>query len=56
MLNPCITAEMYDANLYPDLVERYNIQRVPVVIINDKDIFMGHRQMEDLVQLFKDAR
>ena len=56
MLNPCITAEMYDANLYPDLVERYNIQRVPVVIINDKDIFMGPRQMEDLVQLFKDAR
>lgn len=56
MMNPCITAEMYDANLYPDLVEQYKIERVPVVILNDRDIFMGPRTLEDFVQLFKDAR
>lgn len=56
MMNPCINAEMYDANLYPDLVEQYKIERVPMVILNDKDIFMGPRTIEDLVVLLKNAK
>lgn len=56
MKNACITAEMYDANLYPDLVERYRIERVPLVALNDKDVFMGPRTIEDLVQLFRDTK
>ncbi|MDO5408621.1 MAG: thioredoxin family protein [Eubacteriales bacterium] len=56
MKSDCISAEMYDANLYPDLVERYKIERVPLVALNDRDVFMGPRTIEDLVQLFKDAK
>lgn len=56
MLNEMVTAKMYDANLYPDMVEKYKIERVPMVIVNEKDVFMGPRSIEDLVQLAKDAR
>lgn len=55
MLSPFVRAEMYDANLYPDLVEKYRIERVPLVAVNGKDTFMGPRSIEDLVQLAKDA-
>ena len=56
MLNPLIEAEMIDANLYPDLVERYQIKRVPFMIVNDKDTYTGPRTLEDLVVLFKNSR
>ena len=47
---------MYDANLYPDLVEAYQIERVPLVIINDSQVYTGPRSIEDLTQLLLDAR
>lgn len=53
MLNSIIQAEMYDANLYPDLVEQYKIDRVPMVVMNDNDTFVGSKSIEDLVQLLK---
>ena len=56
MLNPLIEAEMIDANLYPDLVEKYQIKRVPFMIVNDRDTFTGPRSIEDLVVLFKNSR
>lgn len=56
MLNPLIEAEMIDANLYPELVEQYQIKRVPFMIVNDKDTYTGPRTLEDLVVLFKNSR
>lgn len=56
MLNPLIEAEMIDANLYPELVEKYQITRVPFLIINDKDTYTGPRSIEDLIVLFKNTR
>lgn len=56
MLNPLVKAEMYDANLYPDLVKDYQIERVPLVILNDRDTYAGPRTIEDFTQLFRDAR
>lgn len=56
MLNPLIEAEMIDANLYPDLVENYQIKRVPFMIVNDRDTYTGPRSIEDLVVLFKNSR
>lgn len=56
MLNPLIEAEMIDANLYPELVEKYHIERVPFMIVNDKDTYTGPRSLEDLVVLFKNSR
>lgn len=56
MMSPLVEAGMYDANLYPDLVEKFKIERVPLVIINDKDAFAGPRSIEDLTQLLLDAK
>lgn len=54
MLSPMVHTEMYDGNLYPDLVEKYKIERVPLVVLNGQDRFAGPRSIEDFVQLFKD--
>lgn len=56
MFSPLVKAEMYDANLYPDLVEQFSIERVPLVILNDKEVYAGPRSIEDLTQLFLDIR
>lgn len=47
--NPHVTADMYDAKLYPDIVEKYNIERVPMMIVNDSHIIMGQKSMEEIV-------
>ena len=47
--NPNVTADMYDPKLYPDIVEKYNIERVPMMIVNDSHIIMGQKSMEEIV-------
>lgn len=44
-----VTAEMYDAKLYPDLIEKYKIERIPMTVINDSVIFMGQKTIEEIV-------
>lgn len=53
ILNPNIEAEMIDAALYEDLVTRYKIERVPMIILNDTEIHMGNKTIEDIVTLLK---
>ena len=53
ILNPNVEAEMIDAALYEELVARYKIERVPMMIVNDSDIYMGNKTMEDIVTLLK---
>jgi thioredoxin reductase (NADPH) len=48
-----LTATMIDANLYPDLVEKYKIERVPMVVINDGKTLMGEKSMEDLAAMLE---
>lgn len=52
-LNPGIEAEMIDAGLYPKLVEKYQIERIPMMIFNDSEIHMGGKTMEEIVDLLK---
>ncbi len=52
-LNPVIEADMIDARLYPDLVDTYKIERVPVIIINDRDVFVGPKDMDEMVNILK---
>lgn len=52
LANTSVQAEMYDANLYPELVEKYNIQRVPMTVVNDTTVIMGEKTIEDLVNRF----
>ncbi len=57
IINPNIEAEMIDAALYREIVEKYKIQSVPVTIINnDRDkMFIGKKSLEDLVHLVKES-
>lgn len=53
ILNPNIEAEMIDAALYEELVAKYKIERVPMIIVNDSEIHMGNKTIEDIVTLLK---
>ena len=55
MQNSKIEAEMIDANLYPSLIEQYKIERVPMIIVNNENIFMGNKTMEDIVELLENS-
>ena len=49
--NPQIVTHVIDANLYPELVEKYRIERVPLLIVNEKDLFPGGKTMGELTTL-----
>lgn len=49
--NPNVTAHMIDANLYPELVQKLNIQRVPLTVIDGKTQFPGGKTMAELTTL-----
>lgn len=49
--NPLVTAHMIDANLYPELVERYQIQRVPLTVLNGDKTVPGGKTMAELTTL-----
>lgn len=51
ILNPRIEGEMIDAGLYPKLVEKYHITRVPMMIINDHDVHLGAKEMDEIIDL-----
>lgn len=50
-LNPNVEAHMYDANLYPDLVEKYKVERVPMMVVNDADVYYGKKEIAEIVNL-----
>ena len=49
--NPMITAHTIDANLYPELVTRYNIQRVPLLVVDGDKLYPGGKSMGELTSL-----
>lgn len=49
--NPLVTAHMIDANLYPALVEKYQIQRVPLTVLNGETAIPGGKTMAELTTL-----
>ena len=49
--NPLVTAHMIDANLYPQLVDKLNIQRVPLLVVNQSQSFPGGKTMAELTTL-----
>ena len=49
--NPLVTAHMVDANLYPDLVSKYQIQRVPLTVLNGDTTVPGGKTMAELTTL-----
>lgn len=51
--NKNITASMYDLAHYPELKEKYNIMSVPCMIINDKEIYFGKKDINDILEIIK---
>ena len=49
--NPQVTAHMIDANLYPELVKKYEIQRVPLTVLNGDKTVPGGKTMAELTTL-----
>lgn len=49
--NPNVTVHMIDANLYPELVQAYDVQRVPLMVINRKKFVPGGKTMAELTTL-----
>lgn len=45
-----VTADMYDAKLYSDLIEKYKIERVPMTVINDEIVVMGQKTIDEIVK------
>ena len=47
--NPNVTADTYDAKLYQDILEKYKIERVPMMVVNDSTVIMGQKSIEEIV-------
>jgi len=51
LANPCVTADMYDAKLYPNIVDKYHIERVPMMVVNETHVIMGQKSIDEIVNL-----
>lgn len=52
-LSKHVKASMYDARLYPDLVEKYQIERIPMTIIDNSTTLMGVKEIEEIAAAIK---
>ncbi len=48
-----IEARMIDARLYPELVEQYKIERIPMTVINEKEVLLGSKNMDEIYQILR---
>ena len=51
--NPNVTAHMIDANLYPELVQRLKLERVPLTVVNDTRQYPGGKTMAELTGILR---
>lgn len=51
-----IQAEMVDLMHYPELKERYKIMSVPCMVVNDKDVYFGKKNLEEVVGILEGAQ
>lgn len=51
--NELVSAHMIDANLYPELVAKYDIQRVPVLLCDGESIAAGEQTLAEICALLR---
>ena len=56
ILNDRITAGMIDLQYFPALREKYSIMSIPALIINDKEVVFGRKNLEELVTYLETAK
>ena len=49
--NPNITVHVYDIRHYEELKNRYKVMSVPCMVINDKDVHFGKKNLQQVVQV-----
>ena len=54
--NELVTAHMIDANLYPELVRQWGLERVPLTVVNRNKRFPGGKTMGELARLLAKYR
>lgn len=50
-LNDNVEAEMFDLMHFPRLKEKYNVMSVPCMIVNDKDLYFGKKNIDEIANL-----
>ena len=50
-LNDNVDAEMYDLMHFPKLKEKYKVMSVPCMIINDKEVHFGKKNIDEIADL-----
>lgn len=53
-MNEFITAEVYDLNHFSALRDQYNVMSVPCLILNDKDVSFGKKNISQLLALISE--
>lgn len=48
-----VEARMIDARLYPHLAEEYHIERIPMTVINEQEVLLGTKTIEEMYQKLK---
>lgn len=51
--NKNVEAQMFDLAHFLNLKEQYNIMSVPCMIINDKDVYFGKKNINQIVEILK---
>lgn len=51
--NPLVTAEIYDIGYFDELREKYQVMSVPCLIVDDKVISFGKKNLSQLLKLIK---
>lgn len=52
--NPNIRAEAYDLNHFPALKNTYNVMSVPCLVVNDREISFGKKNIQQLLDYVED--
>lgn len=52
-LNPSVTAEIYDAHHFEKLRNKYQVMSVPCMVINEKQVTFGKKNIQQLLELLE---
>lgn len=53
--NPGITAEVFDIRHFEELKNRYNVMSVPCLVINDKKVSFGKKNIRQVLELIREG-
>jgi thioredoxin reductase (NADPH) len=51
--NPNVTAHVYDIRHFEDLKNRYKVMSVPCMVVNDRDVFFGKKNVQQVLDIIK---